>query len=331
MEKIVVRNHALETLAQLAGKAPGSVQLSAREFDHPGLDALAATLRAHGAAVGALEAGLAFPHDPFTHDWRGFDFAAVCPHLTTLYLGRCRVNESVLRHPTLQAVTLEESWLFTADPLRLGYPDSPASQVANLRLLEVNWGNPDAECLSAAAFGPASPLRSFVYYGDEDNMEIYPEAFTFEGCPQLVEVGIHVCGGWMAEFNGDLPQLTDLGLSSARYGAHRMYFDAVGDGSSAYLRQLRDGRGPYAGEQFLFVGQFPHFNVEKARHILTRLGGNVLESPTPALTQLVLGAEEYAAYQQGTPTPQVAEILAQGMSVEVLSNDDLREMLWGWY
>ncbi len=81
----------------------------------------------------------------------------------------------------------------------------------------------------------------------------------------------------------------------------------------------------------MFVGKFPHFNVEKAWHILTQLGGNVLESPAPALTQLVLGDEEYAAYQQGTPTLQVAEILAQGTSVEVLSADDLREMLWGWY
>ncbi|MDX9953094.1 MAG: hypothetical protein RBT75_03315 [Anaerolineae bacterium] len=331
MEKIVVRNHGLETLAQLAGKAPGSVQLIAREHDHPGLDALAAALREHGAAVGALEASLAFPHHPFTHDLRDFDFAAACPHLTTLYLGRCRVNATVLCHPTLQAVTLEESWLFTSDPFRLGYPDSPASQVANLRLLEVNWGNPDEDCLSSVAFGPASPLCSFVYYGDEDNMEIYPETFTFEGCPQLAEVGIHVCGGWMAKFKGDLPQLTDLGLSSARYGDHSMYFNAVGDGSSDYLRQLRDGRGPYAGEQFLFIGEFPHFNTGKARHVLTQLGGDVLDTPAPALTQLVLGAEEYAAYQQGTPTPQVAEILAQGPSIEVLSDDDLREMLWGWY
>ncbi len=302
MEKLVVRSSALEKLEHLAAKPPASVQLIAREYDHPGLGALAAALREHGAALSALELSLAFPHRPFTHDLREFDFAAACPHLETLSVGRCRLNETVLLHPALQKVTLEDCWLYTPDPFRLGYPEGPASLVAVLHLGEVNWGNLDEDHLSRLAFGPGAALQEFIYYGDEDNIEIYPETIIFDGCPGLTEAAIHVYGEWTVKFKGDLPNLSNVGISSQRFGDHRLYFDEIGDGSSAYARRLRDGQGPFAGQQFLFVGSFRYLNLNKARHIITQLGGAVVETASPALTYAVLGEEEYVAYEAGEPS-----------------------------
>jgi len=50
MEKLFVRSSALEKLEHLAGRPPASIHLVAKEYDHPGLGALAAALREHGAA-----------------------------------------------------------------------------------------------------------------------------------------------------------------------------------------------------------------------------------------------------------------------------------------
>jgi hypothetical protein len=329
MKKLGVRSSELEKLSRLVSQPPASVQLIAQDYDHAALDALASTLPEHGPALGALELSLGFPHHPYNHDLYAYDFAAACPNLETLTVGRCLVNETVLLHPTLRQVTLKHCWLYTPDPLRLGYPDSPASQVAALNLEEVNWGNPDKNHLSQLAFGPGTALHEFAYYGDEDDMEIYPEAITFEGCPHLAKVVIHVCGGWTAKFKGDLPSLSTVGISSQRYGDHRLYFDEIGDGSSAYALRLRDGQGPLAGQQFLFVGQFRHLNLKKARHVITQWGGAVVETASPALTYAVLGEEEYAAYEAGSPSPQVAEVIAQvkqGAATEIIDDDTLR----GW-
>jgi len=335
MEKLFVRSSALEKLEHLAGRPPASIHLVAKEYDHPGMGALAAALREHGAALGALELSLAFPHRPFTHDLREFDFAAACPYLETLSVGRCRLNQTVLLHPALQKVTLEDCWLYTPDPFRLGYPSSPFSQVAVLNLGEVNWGNLDEDCLSTLAFGPGTALRSFCYYGDEDNIEIYPETITFDGCPGLTEAAIHLYGDWALKLKGDLPHLDAFSASSQRYGNHRLYFDKIGDGSSAYALRLRDGQGPFAGQQFLFVGEFRYLNLNKARHIITRLGGAVVETASPALTYAVLGEEEYAAYETGAPSPQVAAIAAlaeQGAAVEIVDDSNLRGwIIDGWY
>lgn len=334
MQKIVVAPGDFDKLNSLADNPPGSTQLVAVNYEHYSLKKLAAALNEHGAALTKLQASLAFPQHPYTHDWRDLDFAAACPHLTTLSLGRCRLNETVLCHPTLRDVTLENCRLFTADPLRLGYADSAVSRVAHLKLLEVNWGNLDEDYLAHLAFGPQSPLETFIYYGDEDDIEVYPETIIFDGCPELIEVGIHVCGAWLAKFRGDLPQLTDLGLSSARYGDHRLSFDEIGDGSSAYAQRFRDGKGPFAEEQYLFVGEFRHLNLDKVRHVITQLGGEVVESPSPALTFAVLNDEAYAAYEAGTPTPQVAEVVAlveQGAEIEIYDLDAFRNMIYGWY
>lgn len=335
MEKLDVRSSEPDKLERLTDQPPGSIHLVAQEYDHSGLEALAAALREHGTALGALEMSLAFPQHPFTHDLRDLDFAAACPHLETLSVGRCRLNASVLLHPTLQKVTLEDCWLYTPDPLRLGWPDSPASRVTTLHLSEVNWGNPDEDYLSRLAFGPGACLQEFVYYGDEDNMEIYPEIIVFDGCPDLTDVVIHVCGGWLLKLQGDLPKLNTLAASSKRYGTHRLDFDGIGEGSSAYTLRLRDGQGPLAGQQFLFLGEFRHLDLNKARHVITRLGGVVVETVSPALTYAVLGEKEYAAYEADTPSPQVAEIAAlaeQGAAVEIVDDDELRgEIIDGWY
>lgn len=335
MEKLDVRSSALDKLAHLAGQPPASIHLVARDYDHLGLEALTAALREHGAALGVLEFSLAFPQHPFTHDLRGFDFAVDCPHLQTLSVGRCRLNQTALLHPALREVTLENCWLYTPDPLHLGYPDSPASQVTTLHLGEVNWGNQDENHLSALAFGPGAALQEFVYYGDEDNIELYPEVITFDGCPGLTEVTVHVCGDWTLKLQGDLPRLETFAASSQRYGNHRLHFDGIGDGSSAYALRLRDRQGPFAGQQFLFVGTFDYLNLDKARHIITRLGGAVVETASPALTYAVLGEQEYADYEAETPSPQVAEIVAlteQGAAVEIVDDDALRGwIIDGWY
>jgi hypothetical protein len=233
MEKFVVRSSELEKLARLAGQPPASIHLIAQAYDHFGLETLATALCEHGAALGALEFALAFPHHPYHHDLRGFDFAVACPHLETLSVGRCRVNASVLLHPTLKQVELRNCWLYTPDPLRLGDPESPASHVAQLTLREVNWGNHDEDLLSH------------------------------------------------------------------------------------------------------FLGEFRYLNLEKVRHVIKTLGGAVVETASPALTYAVLGKEEYAAYEAGNPSPQVAEIAAlaeQGAAVEIVDDDNLRGwIIDGWY
>ena len=335
MKKLVVRSSALGKLEQLAGQPPASIYLVAPKYDHFGLETLTAALREHGAALGALELALAFPQHPYTHDLRGFDFAAACPHLETLSVGRCRLNQTVLLHPALRKVTLENCWLYTPDPFRLGYPDSPHSQVTLLHLKEVNWGNPDEDDLERLAFGPGAALQEFVYYGDEDDIEICPETIVFDGCPDLTNVEIHVCGDWLLKLQGNLPGLNDFVASSKRYGTHRLSLDGIGDGSSALALSLRDGQGPFAGQQFLFLGQFPYLDLDKARHVITQLGGVVTGTVSPALTYAVLGEKEYAAYEAGTPSPQVAEVVAlmeQGAAVEIVDDSELRgEIIDGWY
>ena len=107
------------------------------------------------------------------------------------------------------------------------------------------------------------------------------------------------------------------------------------DGSSAYALRLRDGQGPFAGQQFIFLGEFRYLNLEKVRHVIKTLGGAVVETASPALTYAVLGEEEYAAYEAGNPSPQVAEIAAlveQGATVEIVDDDNLRGwIIDGWY
>jgi NAD-dependent DNA ligase len=189
--------------------------------------------------------------------------------------------------------------------------------------------------LEALAFGPAAALHTFTYHGDEDNMELCPETLTFDGCPHLTQVIVHISGGWMLELQGDLPNLATLHASSQRYGDHRLYFDGIGAGSSAYALRLRDEQGPLAGQQFCFVGEFRYLNLAKVRHIITRLGGAVVETASPALTYAVLGDEEYAAYEAETPSPAVAEIAAlidQGAATEIVSDAELTGwIIDGWY
>jgi len=334
MKKLSIISSELEKLAALENQAPASIYLTATEYDHISLKALVAALTEHGAALGALDLSLAFPQHPYHHDLHDFDFAAACPHLESLSVGRCRVNASVLLHPTLRQLSLRHCWLTTPDPFRLGYPGSPASQLSELTLRGVNWGNDEEDLLSQCAFGPDASLQSFTYSLDEDDSERYPEALIFDGCPELAEVRIGVCGGWMALFKGDLPHLARVGLSSQRYGDHRISFGEIGDGSSAYALRLRDGKGPFAGEQYIFVGTFPYLNLDKVRHIITALGGVVVENAAPELSFAILSDEEYAAYESGTPSPQVAEIaalVAQGTDINIYALEAFRDMISGWY
>lgn len=241
MERLTVRSSEVEKLDRLVGAPPASVYLIATDYDHYALKTLASALTQHGAALAALEISLAFPQRPFTHDLRGFDFVAACPHLTTLSVGRCGVNASVLLHPALEEVRLDDGWLYTPDPLRLGYPDSPASRVTRLHLNGVNWGNRDEDLLGRLAFGPRSPLHTFSYYLDEDDVELYPEEMLFEGCPHLAELTVHICGGWLLKLKGDLPALKDVDASSRPYGDHHLSFHEIGDHSSDYALHLRKG------------------------------------------------------------------------------------------
>jgi hypothetical protein len=235
----------------------------------------------------------------------------------------------------LRRVTLENCFLFTRDPFRLGYPDSPASQVTDLDLRQVNWGNADEDHLGQMAFGPGAALRTLSYYGDEDDIEISPETFTFDACPHLSQVDVHVCGWWAVRFQGDLPRLDRIGISSQRHGDHYMSFDAIGDGSSAYALSLRDGQGPFAGQRFLFLGDFRYLNLAKATRVITQLSGEVVDEVSPALTYAVLGEEEHAAHEAGTPSAPVAEIEAlveQGAAIEIVDDSRLRGwIIDGWY
>ncbi len=295
MEKLVVRSSALEKLERLSGRPSASIHLVAKKHDHFGLEALAAALRELGAALGALDMSLAFPQHPFSHDLRDLDFAAACPHLETLSLGRCRLNASVLLHPTLKKVTLENCWLYTSDPLRLGYPDSPCPQVTTLHLSGVNWGNPDEGYLGQLAFGPGAALKEFIYYGDEDDIELYPEIVVFDGCSDLSDVVVHVCGGWWLKLQGDLPRLDTFAASSGRYGPHRLSLDGIGDGSSAFALSLRDGQGPFTGQQFLFAGQFRHLAnlLAGAEAALLPLGVQSTLTDVVSYTFAYEGGDEY--------------------------------------
>ena len=52
------------------------------------------------------------------------------------------------------------------------------------------------------------------------------------------------------------------------------------------------------------------------------------------MEKFVVRSEEYAAYQAGTPSPQVAEIVAwvaQGAEIDVCGLDDFRDRICGWY
>lgn len=341
MEKLIIKLSELDKLAHLADKSPASIHLVTQKYDHPSMKQLFQALAQHGSALGALNVSLDFPHHPYNHDLRNFDFAAMCPNLESLTVGRCYLNESVIFHPTLQRLSLKSSCLFTRDPLYLGYSDAAGhsdvlhTHITDLLLDDVNWGNQDKDLLSTLAFGPKAQLRAFSYHLDEDYSELYPESIIFESCTHLTEVSIHICGGWEVTFKGNLLSLSDVALSSQRYGDHRLSFAEVGEGSSAYVLRLRDGQGPLTGNSFLFIGKFKYLNMDKVRHIITQWGGRVVEQASPELTHVVLNDSEYAAYEADIPSPQVADITAlvtQGAKIKIVNDEELRGwIIDSWY
>lgn len=321
METLDVTRNSLQ---DLAGKEAGSVHLVAKDCDAQGIEAVVSACLSHGKAVGALTLSRA-RYD--THDLTELDVVACLPHVRTLNLGRLRLNGSVLNHPEVEHVQLEACWLLTSEPFV-----AQAPRLKTLSLQEVNWGDLEEACLGQCTFGLNAALESFKYSLDEDNAELCPEVLVFDGCPHLREIYLHVTGTWKLALRGDLAAFEKLTASSQRYGSHSLDFQGIGAGSSPFARSLQEGRGPCHGQHYCFLGEIEDLN--KIIPLIKALGGQVSTQLNPAVTCLVLDETEYAAYEDGEPSPQVAEAVLreQEGTLEIYDIDYFTtDLFYAWY
>jgi hypothetical protein len=95
--------HELEILKTAESN---SVILYCDNATHETIASTLNVLKDFGSALNCFRLELKFPSDPYNHDLMEFDFAGNCPHLENLHLVRCDVNESVLKHPTINTLIL---------------------------------------------------------------------------------------------------------------------------------------------------------------------------------------------------------------------------------
>ena len=239
MEKLKITPENLYELEKLNKAVPASIQLQCTKASHDNLDQVFLTLQNSGDAIIELECSLLFPSKPFEYNLLDFDFAKYCPYLETLKLGRFHLSESVLNHPKLKLLALDESWLFTSDPCNLGIEKE--SFLEEIVLNDTNWSNEKRGNVKLV-IGSKSHLRRFDYSLDEDYVSNCTDFIEIKDAPFLEEIYGNICINWKMVLCGSLPKLQRIYGSGGQYGQTSFDLSQVNDQSSVYIRKIRDNR-----------------------------------------------------------------------------------------
>lgn len=222
-----ITNDTLGLLDQMKGQDAGSVRLTATGIDSATADRVVGAVRRYGKKLSALR---------FEPKWRlerwdfgDFDFAAKCPALDELTLGRCLVHRSVFAHPAITELTLRES--------KVVGPKELAVDSAALGFVTIT----DSFTASKVVFGPVSAIRSIDWSIDEDCSDATPDRFVCDGCPNLRRIDIRACGAWALELRGTLPALTSTAFDASRYCRYEIVTAGLSADSSEHSRALKPG------------------------------------------------------------------------------------------
>lgn len=241
MKELKISSEDMRALDALKEASPASILLLCANTSHEALDHIFNALKDHGQAVAKLEVSLVFPSTPFEYKLQDFDFAQYCPNLVELQLGRCEVGESVLTHPKLQLLVLNEGWLYTQDPFELGVKEE--SFLKELVLNDTNWGNEERKSIQLI-IGSKSHLKRFSYSLDEDYASACTHAIEIKDAPHLEELYGNICATWEVIYKGSLPSLKRVYGTGGQYGRAKFDFSQIADDSSAYAIKIRDVQNP---------------------------------------------------------------------------------------
>jgi hypothetical protein len=312
---------------------PQSVKIECVNTTHETIDHIISLLKDYGAAVYDLKLELVFPSDPYNHDLTGFDFVTTCPNLENLHLKRCDVNESVIQHPKLKKLILKELWLNTNSDVRIGVEEN--SILDFFELWDCNWCDQGRNSISELTIGSKSALKHFEYSLDEDYAECLAEYITINSCSELEDIYISLHLNWSISFTGIIPKLKKIVTHSGRYGAYNLDFSEVKDGSSSYLTDLRDGKGPYAGEVYVFMGEYAHFDQNKVKSIIKVLGGKVQNVIDDSVTHVCLFGDLSQEWMSEDLSSEallsIKSMIDGGKEIEVIDEDYASEYFGDWY
>jgi hypothetical protein len=168
-------------------------------------------------------------------DFEHLDFATCCPHLQTLDLKQVTINESVFTHPSLEILKLLEADLKRPQDISIGnLNERDGYQLKEVSMMDCHI---PAQTLT---IGPASQLKVFQYYLDEDFAEpdAAPHRFVFQACPQLETITIHACASWTILISGLSPQLKHISLDATEYCTYQWKIEGVDDQQRARYHQM---------------------------------------------------------------------------------------------
>lgn len=333
MINIEINESNIQDLDQIKTAEEKSVSLSALKVTQETIDLIINVLKDFGTAIHELNLELIFPSKPYNHDLTGFDFVKYCPNIEVLKLKRCDINESVFHHSYIKQLKLEELWLKTNSIVNIGVTEDSALEI--LEVHDSNWSNIEKNSIKNLIIGPKSALKKLSYSLDEDYAECAAKTITINSCPVLEEIYANIHINWGLKFIGKIPSLKRLACHSGRYGSYSLDFEGVEDGSSAYLLDLRDGKGPFEGEVYVFLGSDGYFDIDKISETIKVLGGKVQKTIDDTTTHVCLLGDfsnEWISEELATKELiELKEIIDNGKDIEVIDDEYINDFFYDWY
>jgi len=312
---------------------PQSIAFECINTTHDTIDHVINLFKNFGSTIQTLKMELFFPSNPYNHDLTEFDFVTYCPNLEELYLKRCNVNATVLKHPKIKKLTLKELWLTTDSVVNIGVNEN--SVLEFITFTDCNWCDKGKNSISKLAIGAKSVLKHFSYSLDEDYVECNAENIEIIDAPLLEDVYINVHMYWKLAFVGIIPKLKKIVTHSGRYAGYKLNFTKVIDGSSAYLTNLRNGKGPYAGKVYVFMGQWNHFDQAKMKSLIQVLGGKIQNEIDETVTHVCLLGDLSAEWLSEALITDgliaIKSLIDDGKDIEVIDQEYISAYFEDWY
>lgn len=233
MPSWTVTNDTLTQLDSVDGVEEGSLSLTARRLTPSAMDRVAVFVRAHPALLESLSFEPGWRLERW--DFSSFDFAAVCPALVSLTLGRCLVHPSVFAHPALESLELRESKVVGPTEIKIG--ERARGCGAPLRRIAAT----DSFTAQKLTFGRRSKIEDVAWSVDEDAADASPDEFVFDNCAELTSIYIHACGSWTLRLKGQLPSLRSTTFDASQYCRYEIDVTKLEPESSEHARSLRSG------------------------------------------------------------------------------------------
>lgn len=322
--------HELEILKTAESN---SVSLLCEKATHESIDSIINVLKDFGSVLTDLTLELIFPSSPYNHDLKEFDFASNCPNLVNLHLTRCDVNESVLKHPAIKMLKLRKLWLHTSSIVQIGV--DAYSTIEYFELADCNWCNEEKESVSKLTIGEKSALKEILYSIDEDDAECSVKNFEIYNTPALEKIYLNVHLNFSTEFIGKIPKLKMITTRSGRFASHNLDFTKVEDGSSAYLVDIRNGKGECFGHVYVFMGEDEYFDQDKLKALIKVLGGKVQSTIDKNVTHVCLFgdfSEEWLSEELSIDElVNLKSLIDNGQEIDVMDQEYIADYFIDWY